>query len=343
MTLKVAELHHLAVRIAPGPDAAGAALRFYGEILGLECDHVPWDRAGESQRINAGAFAQIHLIAGAPKSTLATGEFDLSAPHLAFAVTAIDEAQAELDRLAVPYRVMHGRLGPDSRRLFLTDPAGNLIELHQLGTCRCTARARDGVGQARVSGTVLFADMRGFTAVAERLSPSDVVPLLNEYFSMLSAVTREHGGTVFHMAGDGLMAGFGLPLPSDDASGRAVCAARGMIDGFGRLATEWKARLGIETGIGIGINAGDVIVGDVGAPERPSYTLIGDTVNVAARLVQRARAGEALFSLSVKQSLDPVPGGIVELPPLVLRGRTRPVEIYCMASSTRIDLRPAAA
>jgi class 3 adenylate cyclase len=262
---------------------------------------------------------------------------------MACAVASIDDAQAELDRLTVPYRVAHGRLGPGSRRLFFADPAGNLIELHQLGTCRCTARARDGVGQARVSGTVLFADMRGFTAVAERLSPSDVVPLLNEYFSLLSSVTREHGGTVFHMAGDGLMAGFGLPLPADDASGRAVSAARGMITGFGKLAAEWKSRLGIETGIGIGINAGDVIVGDVGAPELPSYTLIGDTVNVAARLVQRARAGEALFSLSVKQSLDPVPTGIVELPPLVLRGRTRPVEIYCMESPTRLDLRIAAA
>jgi class 3 adenylate cyclase len=267
----------------------------------------------------------------------------MTAPHLACAVASIDDAQAELDRLSVPYRVVHGRLGPDSRRLYLADPAGNLIELHELGTCRCTARAREGIGQARVSGTVLFADMRGFTAVAERLSPSDVVPLLNEYFSMLSAVTREHGGTVFHMAGDGLMAGFGLPLPADDASGRAVSAARNMITGFGKLSTEWKARLGIETGIGIGINAGDVIVGDVGAPELPSYTLIGDTVNVAARLVQRARAGEALFSLSVKQALDPVPTGIVELPPLVLRGRTRPVEIYCMESSARLDLRPVAA
>lgn len=342
MTLKIAELHHFTLRIPPGPDAAGAALRFYNDVLGLESDHAASDRPGDAYRINAGHHAQVQLQPGIAR-TLGSGELDVTAPHLACAVMSIDEAQAELDRLAVPYRVVHGRLGPDSRRLFLADPAGNLIELHQLGTCRCTDRAREGIGQARVSGTVLFADMRGFTAVAERLAPSDVVPLLNEYFSMLSAVTREHGGTVFHMAGDGLMAGFGLPLPADDASGRAVAAARSMIAGFGRLAADWKSRLGIETGIGIGINAGDVIVGDVGAPERPSYTLIGDTVNVAARLVQRARAGEALFSLSVKRSLDPVPTGIVELPPLVLRGRTRPVEIYCMESPSRIDLRPVAA
>ena len=344
MTLKIAELHHLAVRITPGPDAAGAALRFYSDVLGsnpITCPGTAPVKASASMPAPTPRFTSSRAT---PKAAPGNGEFDMTRrPHMACAVASIDDAQAELDRLTVPYRVVHGRLGPDSRRLFLADPAGNLIELHQLGTCRCTARARDGIGQARVSGTVLFADMRGFTAVAERLSPSDVVPLLNEYFSMLSAVTREHGGTVFHMAGDGLMAGFGLPLPADDASGRAVSAARGMITGFGKLAAEWKSRLGIETGIGIGINAGDVIVGDVGAPELPSYTLIGDTVNVAARLVQRARAGEALFSLSVKQSLDPVPTGIVELPPLVLRGRTRPVEIYCMESPTRLDLRIVAA
>ena len=94
MTLKIAELHHFAVRIAPGPDAAGAALRFYNDVLGLESDHVPWDRSGEGQRINAGSHAQIHLVPGVTRSTLATGEFDLSAPHLAFAVVSIEEAQA---------------------------------------------------------------------------------------------------------------------------------------------------------------------------------------------------------------------------------------------------------
>jgi class 3 adenylate cyclase len=160
---------------------------------------------------------------------------------------------------------------------------------------------------------------------------------------MLSAITTEYGGTVFHVAGDGLMAGFGVPRAERDASTRAVAAARRMISGFNCIAGEWKTRLGLDTGIGIGINAGDVIIGDVGAPERPSYTLIGDTVNVAARLVQRARAGEALFSRSVWQSLDSGAGGIMELPPMVLRGRTRPVEIYCLPSGMRLDLRPAMA
>jgi class 3 adenylate cyclase len=343
MSLKVVELHHHAVRVPPTRSAAAETRRFYTDVLGLGADDGPLP-GQQGHQINAGSAAQIHLI-GVTGMTADPGSgIDPTAPHVALAVTSIAEARSELDRLGVRYRTMPGGSGPESQQLFLADPAGNLVELHQLGTCRCTARSRNALaGHARVSGTVLFADMRGFTAIAEQLSPDDVVPLLNEYFSMLSAITTEYGGTVFHIAGDGLMAGFGVPRAEPDASARAVAAARRMISGFNCIADEWKTRLGLDTGIGIGINAGDVIIGDVGAPERPSYTLIGDTVNVAARLVQRARAGEALFSRSVWQSLDSGAAGIVELPPMVLRGRMRPVEIYCMPSGTRLDLRSAVA
>ncbi len=344
MTLKIVELHHHAVRVAPTQNGAAEARRFYTEVLGLGADDGPSALPGTpGHQINAGPAAQIHLIGAAGRPAGHGDAIDPSAPHVALAVASIAEARAELDRLGVRYRVLPGQSAA-SEQLFLTDPAGNLVELHQLGTCRCTARSRNALaGHARVSGTVLFADMRGFTAIAERLSPDEVVPLLNEYFSMLSAITTEYGGTVFHIAGDGLMAGFGVPRAEPDASARAVAAARRMISGFDGIAGDWKTRLGLDTGIGIGINAGEFIIGDVGAPERPSYTLIGDTVNVAARLVQRARAGEALFSRSVWQSLDSGAAGIVELPPMVLRGRSRPVEIYCMPSVTRLDLRPAMA
>jgi class 3 adenylate cyclase len=345
MSLKVVELHHHAVRVPPSRTAAADTRRFYTEVLGLGADDGHSAQAGlTGQRINAGPTAQIHLI-GLIGTTPDPGSgIDPTAPHVALAVASIAEARSELDRQGIRYRTMPGGNGPESQQLFLTDPAGNLVELHQMGTCRCTARSRNShAGHARVSGTVLFADMRGFTTVAEQLSPDDVVPLLNEFFSMLSAITSEYGGTVFHIAGDGLMAGFGVPRAEADASIRAVAAARRMISEFSGLAGEWKARLGLDTGLGIGINAGDVIIGDVGAPERPSYTLIGDTVNVAARLVQRARAGEALFSRAVWQALDSGASGFTALPPMVLRGRTRPVEIYCMPSGARLDLRPAMA
>ncbi len=345
MSLKVVELHRHAVRVGSTPSATADARRFYTELLGLGIDDGLAARPGlPDHRINAGPAAQIHLIGATGAGNGHGDAIDPTGPHVALAVANIADAQAELNRLGVPYRMLPGEFGPESRQLFVSDPAGNVIELHQLGTCRCTARSRNLLaGHARVSGTVLFADMRGFTAIAERLSPDRVVPLLNDYFSLLSAITTDHGGTVFHMAGDGLMAGFGVPRAEPDASTRALSAARQMIASFGRLAGDWKTHLGLDTGIGIGINAGDVIIGDVGAPERPSYTLIGDTVNVAARLVQRARAGEVLFSRSVWQALAVEADGILELPPMTLRGRSRPVEIYCVPSATRLDFRPAVA
>jgi len=237
-------------------------------------------------------------------------------------------------------------VGPGSEQVFLRDPAGNLVELHQVGSCRCTAASRAGEqpGYTRVWSAVMFADMRGFTGISERLSPTDVVPLLNEYFSLLTDIAVGHGGTVLNLAGDGLMAGFGVPRERLDAPDRAVDSAREMLDQFGQLAADWKRRLGIDTGLGIGINAGEVIAGNVGSRNYTSYTVIGDTVNVAARLSQRARAGEALFSSSVKRSLDEhghqVP--VIELPALQLRGRAEPVEIYCIPARERIDFRISA-
>jgi class 3 adenylate cyclase len=140
------------------------------------------------------------------------------------------------------------------------------------------------------------------------------------------------------------MAGFGVPEWHDEAPGRAVSAAREMLANFGDLARRWKSRLDIDTGLGIGINAGEVIAGNVGSATHRSYTLIGDTVNVAARLSQRARAGEALFSKVVRHWLgakgEALP--LLELPSLLLRGRASPVEIYCIPAEERIDFRPEA-
>jgi class 3 adenylate cyclase len=192
----------------------------------------------------------------------------------------------------------------------------------------------------------MFADMRGFTAISEQLKPTDVLLLLNEYFTLLTGIAVTHGGTVFSMAGDGLMVGFGVPEQRLDAPERAVVSAREMLAGFRGLASEWKHRLGIDTGLGIGINAGEVIAGNVGSASYANYTIIGDTVNVASRLSQRARAGEALFSGTVKRSLDQLGYDVaaVQLPALQVRGRASPVEIFCLPTvGERLDFRPVAA
>ena len=127
------------------------------------------------------------------------------------------------------------------------------------------AQLRDtllSTADVRTHAVVLFADLRGFTSISERLEPHEVVPLLNEYFSLLTEITFRHDGTVFHMAGDSLMLGFGVPMEQPDSPQRAVRAAREMLESFGELARSWKERYQIEAGLGIGINEGDVVAGE---------------------------------------------------------------------------------
>jgi len=195
---------------------------------------------------------------------------------------------------------------------------------------------------SRVTAAVLFADMRGFTGIAEKLAPAQVFELLNEFFSALTAAAFRYDGTVFSTAGDSLMVGFGVPIAQDDGGVRALRAAREMLSAFGGLAERWRRRYDIRTGLGIGINRGEVIAGNVGSEQYMNYTLIGDTVNVAARLSQRARAGEVLFSNALKVSLDDAGDSTVPmlaLPPLTLRGRSNPIDIFCVPTEKRIDLR----
>lgn len=347
MAIRILELHHHAVRVPPSQEAADRARDFYRDVLGLSTDPGrPVIPGMPGYWVNAGERAQVHLMAAEGLLSDLGDGIDPSTPHVAFAVADIAEARAELERLGVAYRVTRGLVGPGSEQVFLRDPAGNLLELHQAGACRCTAAARTGqpTGYTRVWSAVMFADMRGFTAVSEQLTPAEVVPLLNEYFGLLTDIAVRHGGTVFNLAGDGLMAGFGVPKEQLDAPARAVDTARDMLAGFAGLAARWKRRHGVETGLGIGINAGEVIAGRVGSASYASYTIIGDTVNVAARLSQRARAGEALFSGAVKRSLDACGSSLrlLELPALRLRGRASPVEIYCLPAGERVDFRPTA-
>jgi class 3 adenylate cyclase len=193
---------------------------------------------------------------------------------------------------------------------------------------------------ARAHAVVLFADLRGFTGIAEQLDPHRVVPLLNEFFSLLTEITFKYDGTVFHMAGDCLMLGFGVPLQQPDSAQRAVSAAREMLARFTELSRSWRERYQVEAGLGIGINEGDVVAGNVGSSAYMNYTIIGDTVNIAARLCQRARAGEMLFSSTLKRSLDErgFDVGATPLPPLQLRGRSHPIDIFCVPLATRLQL-----
>ncbi len=193
--------------------------------------------------------------------------------------------------------------------------------------------------------TVLFADLRGYTGLAERLAPRRIVPLLDEFFGTLASATMLHGGKIFHMAGDGMMAGFGGEDAVQDGAREALAAGHAMLQSFGALAARWRHEFDIETGVGVGLHLGEVAMGILGPPGKKSMTLVGDTVNVAARLCGRARAGEVLLSCTVASALDieggareiyigPIP--VLQLPQFALRGRSAPLDIWCVPAVERV-------
>jgi adenylate cyclase len=205
-------------------------------------------------------------------------------------------------------------------------------------------RVRAGnVHTARV--TVLFADLRGYTGLAESLPAARVVPLLDEFFRMLTSATTQFGGEVFHMAGDDMMAGFGVHTDSAQGAAAALAAGHAILNNFVPIAARWRSEFAVECGIGVGLHLGEVAVSAFGPPRRRAITLIGDTVNVAARLCGRARAGEVLFSCTVAEvltkrtktaDLDALP--YLQLPQFELRGRREPIDIWCVPARERLAL-----
>jgi adenylate cyclase len=195
--------------------------------------------------------------------------------------------------------------------------------------------------------TVLFADLRGYTAMAERLPAVCIVPLLDEFFRTLATATKIHGGTVFHMAGDGMMAGFGVNEASGHGAREALEAGDAILQAFAPIAARWHRELSVDAGVGIGLHLGEVAIGVLGPPGHKATTLVGDTVNVAARLCSRARAGEVLFSCTVAAALESQsasPGAAVgampflQLPQFELRGRRGPIDIWCVPAPQRLAL-----
>jgi adenylate cyclase len=217
--------------------------------------------------------------------------------------------------------------------------------LRPAGTIIVTRVKPPAVRTAHV--TVLFADLRGYTGMAERLPAARVVPLLDEFLRTLVSAAKTYGGTVFHMAGDGMMAGFGVNDGGGNGAREALSAGHAMLQDFAPIAARWRSELSIDAGIGVGLHLGEVAVGVLGPPRHRATTLVGDTVNVAARLCSRARAGEVLFSCTVAAALgsDGASAGaavgarpFLQLPQFALRGRRGPIDIWCVPAAERLAL-----
>jgi class 3 adenylate cyclase len=175
--------------------------------------------------------------------------------------------------------------------------------------------------------TVLFADLRGFTALTEHMDPHAVVALLNGCMERLTAAVEEEGGVVDKYVGDELMAVFGAPVSRGDDAMRACRAAERMTASLEAMNRERAARDEPPVGAGVGIGTGLVVAGNMGTTRRLNYTVLGSTVNLAARIGDAARAGEVLLS---RGTVDAVGDRVLveALPAMALRGFSRPVEVF---------------
>jgi adenylate cyclase len=181
-------------------------------------------------------------------------------------------------------------------------------------------------GELRAA-TVVFADIRGFTTMSEQMTPQEVVALLNEYFELMVDVIFKHNGMLDKFVGDELMAVWGAPLSRADDTIRAVLAAIEMQAVVRDLNNE-RARQGLKTiQIGIGLNSGEVVAGYMGSTKSMNYTVMGDTVNTAARFCSAAGPTEILIGERTwAQVHDRVRAEI--LPPTKLKGKLEHVDIY---------------
>jgi len=178
----------------------------------------------------------------------------------------------------------------------------------------------------------LFADLRGFTRLTEKNEVGEVVDMLNEYFGILTDAAYQHDGTIFNMAGDSLLVGFNVPFPQPDAAERAWRTALEMVGRFAPVAAAWQRRHGLDLGVGVGICTGEAIIGNVGSEHYASYTIIGNPVNTAARLMQMASAGEVLVCGPVYERIRHLLGGhrVSERGDVALRGRTEPIPVFAV-------------
>ncbi len=183
-------------------------------------------------------------------------------------------------------------------------------------------------GEARIV-SVLMADIRNFTALSARLAPKDVVSFLNAYFATMSEAVRRHQGSVNKFLGDGLLAVFGAPLSSLDNPVNAVLCALDMKSRLDRFNAEWAPRLATTIQIGIGINTGEVVVGNIGSEDRVEYTVIGDPVNVAARIEELTR--ETPNAILISRNTAAAVEDVVELQawePVRVRGKEEALSLY---------------
>jgi adenylate cyclase len=238
-------------------------------------------------------------------------ELNIFSVIAAQAAASIDVATAheQLAEGAIQRSALERFLAPEVVEMVVNNPAGV-----RLG----------GVNQ-KVS--VMFADIRGFTTLSERMSPEKIVELLNEYFTRATDVIFDNGGTLDKYIGDAVMAVFGAPISKGNDALNCVKAAVELQRLVVEMNRDAKLRKWPQLQVGIGINTGEVTAGNIGSPRRIDYTVIGDNVNMASRLMNKAKGGEIIISESTAGELGKG-FGLTKLEPLTVKGTSEPITAY---------------
>jgi len=195
--------------------------------------------------------------------------------------------------------------------------------------------------------TMMFTDLRGFTTFSETRAADDVIKILNYYFGEMSQAVLDHGGTLVSYLGDGLMAVFGAPLDQPDHADRALAAAQEMIRDRLPRVNAWIAEQGYGEGfrMGVGVNSGPIMSGNIGSERRLEYTTIGDTVNTASRLAGLTKGTPySLFvSDSTRTLLHEEPSDLVYVAELDVRGKSEKVKVWSLYGLAAADVGAALA
>jgi adenylate cyclase len=198
------------------------------------------------------------------------------------------------------------------------------------------AQTADGIhlgGKMRVC-TMMFTDLRGFTTFSESRAPDEVIHILNYYFGEMSEAILGNGGTLVSYLGDGMMCVFGAPIEQEDHADRAVAAAREMILERLPRVNEWMREQGYGDGfrMGVGLNSGELMVGNIGSEQRMEYTTIGDIVNTASRLegLTKGTPFPLFIGESTRSLLRHDPDGLVYVAELEVRGRNERVKVWSL-------------
>ena len=192
------------------------------------------------------------------------------------------------------------------------------------------------LGGKLVRASVMFSDIRGFTSLAESQPPEETIELLNTYYALMFNAISGHGGVVTVMMGDGLMSVFGAPMPLADHGGSAVRAAQEMVELIDLFNLEREAEEKPPIRIGIGIASGEMVAGYTGTNQRATYTCIGDTVNLAARLETHTKVAHRTIlidqttrsALSERIAVEP-------LGPVPFKGKAAAVEIFAVDAAQK--------